>query len=78
MAVNVTMLVSALPDGVPQDERTIRYEDAGRSRYTYRVLDSGVLVVLKGIGVDNQIEVMYGPAAWESVQGDAVGSSGKS
>jgi hypothetical protein len=75
MAVHVTMLVSSLPDGAPQDDRTIRYEDAGRSRYTYRVLDSGALMVLKGVGVDNEIEVIYGPSAWESVQGDSFGST---
>lgn len=77
MAVHVTMLVSSLPEGVPHDDRTISYEDTGGSRYTYKTSEGGVLVVLKGprSGLDNQIEVMYGPSAWESVQGDTVGSN---
>jgi hypothetical protein len=77
MAVHVTMLISSLPEGFPHDDRTINYEDTRSSRYTYRTLDSGVLVVLKGsgVGIDNEIEVMYGPAAWESVTGDTVGST---
>jgi hypothetical protein len=80
MAVHVTMLVSSLPEGVPHSDRTIRYEDTGGSRYTYKTLDGGVLVVFKGprSGLDNQIEVMYSPSAWESVQGDTVGSNPRS
>ncbi|MGW2520555.1 hypothetical protein ACWC09_26770 [Streptomyces sp. NPDC001617] len=77
MAVHVTMLVSSLPEGAPHDDRTIRYEDTADSRYTYKTSEGGVLVVLKGppSGLDNRIEVMYGPSAWESVQGDTIGST---
>ncbi|WP_143661836.1 hypothetical protein [Streptomyces glaucescens] len=74
MAVHVTLLGSSLPADYPQAERTISYDDAEGSRYTYKTLDSGVLVILKGSGMNNSIEVMYGPSAWESVQGDTVGS----
>ncbi|MBE4761769.1 hypothetical protein [Streptomyces caniscabiei] len=71
MTVHVTMLVSSLPEGFPHDERTIKYEDTGGSKYSYMLHNSGALLVFKRTGGDNDVEVTYGPSAWESVQGDA-------
>ncbi|MFH8581648.1 hypothetical protein [Streptomyces zaomyceticus] len=68
MTVRVTMLVSALPEGFPADERTVSYEDSDDVTYTYTLLDSGALRVNKNR--EAGAEVVYGPAAWESVQGD--------
>ncbi|MFE7547118.1 hypothetical protein [Streptomyces gardneri] len=68
MTVQVTMLVSSLPEGFPADERTVSYEDTGDVTYTYNLLDSGALRVNRNR--DLAAEVVYGPAAWESVQGD--------
>jgi hypothetical protein len=70
MTVHVTMLVSSLPEGAPQDDRTIRYEDAAGSTYSYVLHNSGALFVYKRAGGDTGLEVVYGPTAWESVQGD--------
>lgn len=70
MTVHVTMLVSSLPEGFPHDERTIKHDDDAAGKYTYTLHPSGALVVFKKADGANEIEVMYGPSAWESVQGD--------
>jgi hypothetical protein len=75
MTVRVTMLVSSLPEGFSQTDRTIEYEDTGSSRYTYNLHGSGALFVFKKADGSNGLEVVYGPSAWESVQGD--GGSGR-
>lgn len=73
MTVHVTMLVSSLPEGFPHDDRTITYEDGGGSKYTYRVHSSGALYVCKKTGPDREkTDTVYGPSAWESVQGDVA------
>jgi hypothetical protein len=71
MTVHVTMLVSSLPEGYPADERTIKYEDDSSDRYTYTLHGSGALTVYKKTDVFPEVEVIYGPSAWESVEGDA-------
>lgn len=71
MTVHVTMLVSALPEGFPVGKRTIEYEDGGGDRYTYALHGSGALTVYKKTDATPEVEVIYGPSAWESVQGDA-------
>ena len=70
MTVHVTMPISSLPEGAPHDQRTVTYEDAGGSKYTYTLHPSGTLVVYKKADGSNEVDVMYGPSAWESVQGD--------
>jgi hypothetical protein len=70
MTVHVTMLVSSLPEGFPHNDRTTSYEDSGSSKYTYALHPSGTLVIYNKTGGANKVEVMYGPSAWESVQGD--------
>lgn len=67
MTVHVTMLVSSLPEGAPDDDRSIEYTDTGGSKYAYVLHNSGALMVYK-VG---EVEVVYGPSAWESVQGDS-------
>lgn len=71
MTVHVTMLVSSLPEGFPADKRTINYEDSKGSTYTYVLHPSGALLVFKRADAGNDVEVVYGPSSWESVQGDA-------
>lgn len=66
MTVHVTMLVSSLPEGFSEDERSITYADSRSREYTYMLHNSGALVVHKA----GEVEVVYGPSAWESVQGD--------
>jgi hypothetical protein len=70
MAVTVTMLVSSLPEGYPHDERDIEYADAGGRTYTYQLHPSGALAVYQKSEGRNELHIMYGPSAWESVQGD--------
>lgn len=71
MTVHVTMLVSSLPDGFPHDERTVDHTDLEDSKYTYSLHSSGALIVYR---TDDKLfpetEIVYGPSAWESVQGD--------
>lgn len=73
MAVHITMHTSSLPEGYPQDERGQRYEDTSDVRYSYVLHQSGALVVFKkgSAMVFPEVEVIYGPTAWESVQGDS-------
>ena len=70
MTVHVTMPISSLPEGVPHDQRTVAYEDAGGSKYTYVLHPSGALVIYKKADGSSEVDVMYGPSAWERVQGD--------
>jgi hypothetical protein len=73
MTVHITMHAASLPDGYPADERGQDYEDTSDARYTYTLHPSGALAVWKK-DADmpiSGIEVIYGPTAWESVQGDA-------
>jgi hypothetical protein len=72
MTVHVTMLASSLPLGFPHDERTIKYEDEGGDRYTYLLHRSGALTIYKKTDIFPEPEVVYGPSAWESVQGDGA------
>jgi hypothetical protein len=62
------MLPSAIPEGLPDDDRTISYEDRDDVSYTYTVLEGGALRVNRNR--EATAEVVYGPTAWESVQGD--------
>ncbi|MDX2800188.1 hypothetical protein [Streptomyces scabiei] len=71
MTVHVTMLVSSLPEGAPHDDRAIEYKDADGTKYTYVLHNSGALVIHRRNSDGNSAEVIYGSAAWESVQGDA-------
>ncbi|MFE9812386.1 hypothetical protein [Streptomyces sp. NPDC005548] len=71
MTVNVTMLISSIPENYPSDDRTHRYEDGPDVAYTYMLHGSGALVVQKRSEGVHDTEVVYGPSAWESVQGDA-------
>ena len=74
MSVNVTVMPAAIPhhlrDQGPQ--RGIEYEDRGDTEYVFEVLASGALVVWKdtrGSDVGTDVEVVYGPTAWDNVQG---------
>lgn len=72
MTVHVTMLVSSLPEDFPADERTTEYQDIENSKYTYSLHNSGALIVyMTDDRLFPEVEVIYGPSAWESVQGDA-------
>ncbi|MFF8250089.1 hypothetical protein [Streptomyces griseus] len=74
MTVHITMHASSLPEGYPADERGQDYEDTSDVRYTYSVHQSGALFIWKRErGPSPEVEVVYGPSAWESVQGD-IGS----
>lgn len=68
------MLVSSLPDGYPEDDRVTPYVDADLTKYEYSVHASGSLVVWKQSRGKHSAEVVYGPSAWESVQGDSSAS----
>ncbi|PWS51780.1 hypothetical protein DLE01_09650 [Streptomyces sp. FT05W] len=77
MTVHITMHTSSLPEGYPSDERGQNYEDTSGARYTYTLHPSGALTVWKqegGMPIPD-IEIIYGPTAWESVQGDASSRS---
>lgn len=77
MTVRIVMHASSLPQGYPSDERDQNYEDTSGARYAYTVQQSGALTVwkLEGGMPLPEIEIVYGPTAWESVQGDARSQS---
>ncbi|MER7951917.1 hypothetical protein ABTY59_31440 [Streptomyces sp. NPDC096079] len=70
MTVQVTMHTSAMPEGSPAARRTVTYEDHDGAKFVYSVIAGGALRI--GTNGEAQPEVVYGPSAWESVQGDAA------
>jgi hypothetical protein len=74
MSVHVTVMPAAIPHSLRDQKptRTIGFNDTSSTKYVFEVLPSGALVVWKGEpgpDADSEIEVIYGPAAWENVQG---------
>ncbi|MFF3753912.1 hypothetical protein ACFYYH_26175 [Streptomyces sp. NPDC002018] len=71
MTVHVTMLPAAVTPGLEQSSRITSYEDHDGVRYRYLLHDSGALVVRRMQSDEETVtEVVYGPSAWEGVQGD--------
>lgn len=71
MTVHIVMHASSLPEGYPTNGRGQDYEDSAGARYSYTVHQSGALYVWKKTDSNPEVEVVYGPTAWESVQGDS-------
>ncbi|SEL47856.1 hypothetical protein [Streptacidiphilus jiangxiensis] len=74
MSVHVTVMPAAIPPHLRTEEitRQLNYNDGLDVEFVFEVLPSGALVVWKGnpgSDVGSAIELVYGPAAWESVQG---------
>lgn len=71
MTVHVTLLPAALPPGLEPANRVISYEDQDDIRYRYLLHDSGALVVRRTRHEEATVtEAVFGPAAWEGVQGE--------
>ncbi|WP_066952348.1 hypothetical protein [Streptomyces lushanensis] len=71
MTVHVTMLPAAIPPGLEPSSRVVSYEDEDEVRYRYLLHDSGALIVRRTKHDEETVtEVVYGPSAWEGVQGD--------
>ncbi|MFJ1900421.1 hypothetical protein [Streptomyces sp. NPDC088115] len=64
----MTVRITTHDSGVP-----IVHTDTSDLRYTYALHQSGALTVYKKATdmVFPEVEVIYGPTAWESVQGDS-------
>ncbi|WP_042426203.1 hypothetical protein [Streptacidiphilus anmyonensis] len=74
MSVRITVMPAAIPHHLRNQEvtRQITYNDRDDAEYVYEVLVSGALVVWRGrpgSDVGGEVEGVYGPTAWESVQG---------
>ncbi|MBT2368901.1 hypothetical protein J7E88_27185 [Streptomyces sp. ISL-10] len=77
MSVDVTLLPATIPPRLAEEDidRIRRFEDrtAGEQlRFEYSVPPSGALVVwrLSDPNLTPEVEAVFGPAAWEEVQGD--------
>lgn len=61
-------------DGLPGPERP--HEDKDKDQpYAYRLLPSGALEVCRKTPAHWERTIVYGPAAWASVEGDIVGDA---
>ena len=74
MSVRITVMPAAIPHHLRNQEvtRQINYNDRDDADYVYELLVSGALVVWRGkpgSDVGGEVEVVYGPMAWENVQG---------
>ncbi|MFF0065762.1 hypothetical protein ACFYRC_30285 [Streptomyces sp. NPDC005279] len=77
MSVDVTLLPATIPHRFHEEDvdRIRRFEDrtdGGKLRFEYSIPDSGSLIVWRVTDphVNAEVETVFGPAAWEEVQGD--------
>ncbi|MFI9585871.1 hypothetical protein ACIHCQ_29410 [Streptomyces sp. NPDC052236] len=77
MSVDVTLLPATIPHRFRDEDlsRIRRFEDrtdAGQIRFEYSIPESGSLIVWRVTDphVTAAVETVFGPAAWEEVQGD--------
>jgi hypothetical protein len=74
MSVRITVMPASIPHHLRNQEvtRQISYSDQEEAEYVFEILVSGALVVWRGrpgSDVGSEVEVVYGPASWENVQG---------
>ncbi|MER5871953.1 hypothetical protein [Streptomyces sp. NPDC002044] len=82
MTVQVTLLPATIPAHVQAEapSRVREFNDDNSTaegvRYTYSVKPSGSLVVMRQDSEGHRIETVFGPSAWEEVDGDVSGAIG--
>jgi hypothetical protein len=73
MSVDVTLLPAAIPPRLRDEDvtRVRRFKDreGDQGAFQYSVLASGALAIWLVTSSATVVDMVYGPSAWESVQG---------